>query len=154
MFARSFVLAAGLACAVPASAGELKPEEARRFVAGKLFSYTCVDGTTGMGRIYNDGSVAGTLRPLGRGAARYVVLPPNTVRVSPQSICASVRGIPFEPCFNVVRTSERSFRGSLAGFGFAYCDFVRRGGRAQIARASTPSLRRTISPSVANAAER
>jgi len=35
---------------------------------------------------------------------------------------------PFiEPCFNLSKTGEQSFRGSLSGLGsFAYCDFVRR----------------------------
>jgi hypothetical protein len=32
----------------------------------------------------------------------------------------------FEPCFELNRTSAQSFRGSLAGFGLAYCDFTRR----------------------------
>ena len=34
---------------------------------GKLFSYTCFDGTVGMGRIFADGSVVGTIRLGGRG---------------------------------------------------------------------------------------
>jgi len=43
--------------AIPAQAGELAPEAARQFVAGKLFSYTCFEGTSGAGRINADGSV-------------------------------------------------------------------------------------------------
>ena len=38
--------------AVAAKAEELGPEQARAFVVGKLFSYTCFDGTVGMGRIF------------------------------------------------------------------------------------------------------
>ena len=53
--------------AVAAKAEELGPEQARAFVVGKLFSYTCFDGTVGMGRIFADGSVVGTIRPGGRG---------------------------------------------------------------------------------------
>ncbi len=49
-----------------AFAEELAPEQARAFVVGKLFSYTCFDGTAGMGRIFSDGSVVGTIRPGGR----------------------------------------------------------------------------------------
>ena len=54
--------------------------------------------------------------------------------------CASVRGIPFEPCFNIDRTSQVSFRGSVSGLGFAYCNFVRRGSRSDL-QASTYRLR-------------
>jgi hypothetical protein len=32
----------------------------------------------------------------------------------------------FEPCFHLEKTDDRSFRGSLSGLGFAYCDFTRR----------------------------
>jgi hypothetical protein len=65
--------------------------------------------------------------------ARYVTLPPGTVRVSSSSICASVRGVAFQPCFNVEQTSNVSFRGSVSGFGLAYCDFVRRNPRQELA---------------------
>jgi hypothetical protein len=37
-----------------------------------------------------------------------------------------LQGIPFEPCFNLDKMDDRSFRGSVSGFGFAYCDFTRR----------------------------
>ena len=76
----------------------------------------------------------------GRGAQKYVVLPTGTLRANGDRYCASLRGIPFEPCFNLTRTSGVSFRGSISGFGFAYCDFTRRGcgaictARAQAAR--------------------
>jgi hypothetical protein len=36
--------------ALPVTAGELKPEQAWRFVAGKQFAYNCFDGTAGIGR--------------------------------------------------------------------------------------------------------
>ena len=51
-----------LAAALPAVAGEMKPEEARRFVVGKVFSFNCFEGTSGAGRISDDGSVAGVIR--------------------------------------------------------------------------------------------
>ncbi|MEJ0075631.1 MAG: hypothetical protein WDO17_09315 [Alphaproteobacteria bacterium] len=38
-----------------------------------------------------------------------------------------MKGAFFNPCFELNKTSERSFRGSISGFGFAYCDFTRRG---------------------------
>jgi hypothetical protein len=114
-----------------AGAGSLKPEEARRFVAGKLFAYTCFEGTQGMGRIFPDGSVVGTLQPKGR-PPRFVALPAGTIRVSSSSICASVKGLMFQPCFEVDQTSPQSFRGSVSGLGFAYCDFVRQNPRTRL----------------------
>jgi len=131
---RQVLVLAALVAAIPAGAGELRPEEAKAFVAGKLFSYTCFEGTTGAGRISADGSVAGTIRVRGTGPARYVTLPPGTIRVRPSGICASVKGVPMEPCFNVVQVDSNRFRGSIAGLGFAYCDFVRRDGRVQFAQ--------------------
>jgi hypothetical protein len=127
MYLRKAALVAMIGIATPVVAEEMRPDEARRFVAGKLFSYTCFDGTTGAGRIYSDGSVAGTIQIHGDGPLRHVTLPSGTIKVSTESICASVRGVPFQPCFNVVRTDPVSFRGSLSGFGFAYCNFTRRG---------------------------
>jgi hypothetical protein len=131
---RQVLVLAALVLAIPAGAGELRPEEAKAFVAGKLFSYTCFEGTTGAGRIGADGSVAGTIRVRGTGPSRYVTLPPGTVRVRSTGICASVKGVPMEPCFNVVQIDNNRFRGSIAGLGFAYCDFVRRDGRVQFAQ--------------------
>jgi hypothetical protein len=126
-----------LAAALPAVAGEMKPEEARRFVVGKLFSFTCFEGTSGAGRISGDGSVAGVIRLQQAAPARYVTLPPGTLRVKGDAVCASLRGLPFEPCFDLVQTDARSFRGSVAGMSFAYCQFTRRGGRAELVHTTT-----------------
>lgn len=115
----------------PVAAGTLKPDEARRFVAGKLFAYTCFEGTRGMGRIHPDGSVVGTLQIRGR-EPRFVALPAGTIKVSSSSICASVKGLMFQPCFEVDQTSAQSFRGSISGLGFAYCDFVRQNPRTRL----------------------
>ena len=76
--------------AVAAKAEELGPEQARAFVVGKLFSYSCFDGTVGMGRIFADGSVVGTIRPGGRGEVRFMHLPPGTLRVEGSSMCPTV----------------------------------------------------------------
>jgi len=43
-----------------------------------------------------------------------------------------VRVVPIKPCFNLVQTDGDSFRGSISGLGFAYCDFTRRHERARI----------------------
>ena len=55
MLGRSVLMVAAVIAAAPAMAAELKPEEARHFIAGKHFSYTCFEGTTGSGRINADG---------------------------------------------------------------------------------------------------
>jgi len=129
MLAR-FVLgtvAAG-AMIMPALAGMMTAEEARKFVAGKVFAFTCFDGTRGAGRILDDMGAVGAVQFAGSGPIRRVRLPGNTLRIRGQSVCASLRGLPFEPCFNLDKTSEVSFRGSVSGMGFAYCDFHHAGG--------------------------
>jgi hypothetical protein len=148
------MLLLGLLAALPAQASELRAQEARRFVAGHLFAFNCYDGTTGAGRINPDGSVAGTLRAPGSPTARYMALPTGTLRVNGERICASLKSLPFEPCFNLQKTGAASFRGSVSGLNFAYCDFTRRSGRMEMVRATTqpralPSAVTAATPSVA-----
>jgi hypothetical protein len=129
MLAR-FVLGAVMAVAAiaPAVAGQMNAEEARRFVIGKLFSFTCFDGTRGAGRILEDMGAAGAVQFSGSGPIRHVRLPGNTLQIRGQAVCASLRGLPFEPCFNLEKQDEVSFRGSVSGMSFAYCDFHHQGG--------------------------
>ena len=138
---RGIALAAGLLAAVPAIAGEMGPDEARRFVVGKLFNYTCFEGTRGQGRVLPDGSVVGSIQFQGAGQVRYAMLPANTVMVKGEAVCASLRGLPFQPCFNLERIDDKSFRGSVSGFGFASCEFTRHNGRARMAHADNSPLR-------------
>ena len=126
------IMGAGLFGAGSATAQELSPEQARAFVVGKLFSYTCFEGTAGQGRIFPDGSVVGTIRIRGQGETRFATLPPGTIRVDANSVCAHLSGLPFTPCFRVEKLDHRSFRGSLSGMGFAYCDFYQRNPRSQL----------------------
>ena len=79
---RCVVVFACVLGAVSAIAEELGPEQAKAFVAGKLFAYTCFDGTVGTARILSDGSVVGTIRPEARGDARFITLPPGTIKVN------------------------------------------------------------------------
>ena len=114
----------------------MNADEARRFVSGKVFAFTCFDGTRGAGRILDDGGAAGSVQFAGAGPMRHVRLPGNTLQVRGQAVCASLKGVPFEPCFNLVKNTERSFRGSVSGMGFAYCDFRHQGvGHMLMARA-------------------
>ncbi|MGO3927081.1 hypothetical protein [Rhodopseudomonas pseudopalustris] len=146
MFAR-FVYGALMAGAavLPAVAGSMNADEARKFVAGKVFAFTCFDGTKGAGRVFDDGGAAGAVQFSGSGPNRFMRLPGNTLQVRGQSICASIKGIPFDPCFNLDKTSERSFRGSVSGMGFAYCDFRHHGaGQMMMARALSRSQPRSL----------
>lgn len=138
--ARLFALAVALT-ASPAAAQEivLTAEAAQKFVAGRTFSYSCFDGTEGAGRVFADGSASGTIKTSGRADSRYMRLPAGTLYVRGERICASLRGLPFEPCFNLTQTSEASFRGSVSGLSFMYCEFVR-GENIQVARRRVPRM--------------
>ena len=150
MSVRVALVIAGLFAAGAAAAEPMNADTARRFVVGKIFSYSCFDGTRGSGRIYADGSVAGTIQFRGSGPTRYAALPPGTLRVRGEAICASLRGMPFEPCFNLSRIDAQSFRGSVSGLGFAYCEFTRRPGPSVVRTKSvlvlSPLLRRPAHP--------
>ena len=120
------------ATVAPAIAGSMTADEARRFVAGKVFAFTCFDGTRGAGRILDDLGAAGAVQFSGSGPVRHLRLPGNTLQIRGQNVCASIKGIPFEPCFNLEKRDDRSFRGSVSGMGFAYCDFHHQGGNQML----------------------
>src|SRR5665213_1233479 len=121
------VVTAG-ALVAPALAGQMMTaDEARKFVAGKVFACTCFDGTRGAGRILDDMGAAGAVQFSGAGPVRHLRLPGNTLQIRGQAVCASIKGIPFEPCFNLDKKDDRSFRGSVSGMSFAYCDFHHQG---------------------------
>jgi hypothetical protein len=149
-------LGAGILGTGWAAAEDLAPEQASAFVVGKLFSYTCFEGTAGMGRIFPDGSVVGTIRIRGQGQPRFAQLPPGTIRVDGSSMCAHLSGLPLTPCFRVQKIDYRSFRGSIAGLGFAYCDFYQHNPRPQMVSgpperpAATPiaTLRQSLRPAI------
>jgi len=146
MLAR-FVLGAVVAGAAiaPVLAGQMNAEEARRFVTGKVFAFTCFDGTRGAGRILDDMGAAGAVQFNGSGPVQHVRLPGNTLQIRGQAVCASLKGLPFEPCFNLDKQDERSFRGSVSGMSFAYCDFHHQGA-AQMLMARAVSRPRSLHP--------
>jgi hypothetical protein len=146
MLAR-FVLGTVAAGAIiaPALAGMMTADEARRFVAGKVFAFTCFDGTRGAGRVLDDMGAAGAVQFAGAGPVRHIRLPGNTLQIRGQAVCASIKGIPFEPCFNLDKMDERSFRGSVSGMGFAYCDF-RHQGATQMLMARAVARPRSLHP--------
>lgn len=121
-----------------AAAEELGPDQARAFIVDKLFAYSCFDGTTGRGRIFPDGSVVGTIQ-VRDAQQRFANLPPGTIRVDGTAICAHLAGLPITPCFKVQKIDHRSFRGSVAGLDFAYCDFYQRNPRSKLVSNSPKS---------------
>ena len=134
---RVVAVVAGLASAFPAMAGEMTASEAKHFVVEKLFSYTCFDGTRGTARVHADGSVDGSIQVRG-GLPRYGRMPLGTLRVGGDRVCAYLPGSTMQPCFYLERTNDNSFRGSIAGLSFAYCDFTRYQGAAQAGRGEHP----------------
>jgi hypothetical protein len=131
------------AMVVPALAGMMNADEARKFVAGKVFAFTCFDGSRGAGRVLDDLGAAGSIQFSGAGPIRHVRLPGNTLQIRGQAVCASIKGLPFEPCFNLDKRDERTFRGSVSGMGFAYCEF-RHQGAAQMLMARAVARPRSL----------
>jgi len=143
---RIAVLGVAMLAATSASAQELAPDQARAFIAGKLFAYNCFDGTSGVGRIFADGSIIGTVLPPGSNTLRFATLPAGTIRVTRTSMCAHLPGLPIDPCFKVQKIDYHSFRGSISGLGFAYCDFRQRNPRAALARREPATAVATVRP--------
>jgi hypothetical protein len=121
---RVIAMIAGLATALPAIAGEMTLSEARHFVIGKLFSYTCFDGTRGMARVHDDGSVDGFIQNRGTGLTHYGTMPVGTLRANGERVCATFPRSIVQPCFYLERIHDTGFRGSVLGMSFAYCDFT------------------------------
>ena len=148
MVLRAAVALGSLLAVTPVLAEPMNAESARRFVAGKLFAFTCFEGTSGIGRIFNDGSVAGVVRVQGNGNTRFMHLPSGTLFPRDARICSNVKGAFFNPCFDLIKTSDKSFRGAISGFGFAYCDFTRRGRESLHASAVAPETTSTTRVSI------
>jgi hypothetical protein len=141
MVARYAIAIVALLASTPVFAESLDVAAAQRFVLGKLFAFACFDGSRGAGRVYGDGSVIGTIQLHGSGPIYSVWLPAGTLKIKGETVCASLDGIPFEPCFDLNRTDDQSFRGSVTGMDFAYCDFTRHpeiNGRTAHLRPSEP----------------
>jgi hypothetical protein len=65
-------------------------------------------------------------------------MPLGTLRVGGDRVCAYLPGSTMQPCFYLERTNDNSFRGSIAGLSFAYCDFTHYQGAAQTGRGEHP----------------
>jgi hypothetical protein len=126
MLARYAIGIVALFASAPALAESLDAAAAQSFVLGKLFDFTCFDGSRGSARAYDDGSVIGTIQLRGTGSDHLVWLPAGTFKVKGDKVCAALDGLPFEPCFDLNRTDDEGFRGSVSEFDFAYCNFTHR----------------------------
>jgi len=146
MNARYAIVIVGLVATSPVVAENLKADAARRFVMGKLFEFSCFDGSRGAGRIYGDGSVIGTIQIRGTGPAQSVSLPSATLKIKGEAICASLERMPIQPCFNVNKVDDQRFRGSVSGLDFAYCDFIRR--TSVVTRSRTLPQQLSLNPAV------
>ena len=141
------------AMVVPALAGMMNADEARKFVSGKVFAFTCFDGTRGAGRVMDDLGAAGSIQFSGAGPVRHVRLPGNTLQIRGQAVCASIKGLPFEPCFNLDKRDERTFRGSVSGMGFAYCEFRHQGAQQMLMARSVARPRSLHAPEATRSAD-
>jgi hypothetical protein len=141
------------AMVVPALAGMMNADEARKFVAGKVFAFNCFDGTRGAGRVLDDLGAAGSIQFSGGGPVRHVRLPGNTLQIRGQAVCAAIKGLPFEPCFNLDKRDDRTFRGSVSGMGFAYCDFRHQGAQQMLMARSVARPRSLHAPEPTRSAD-
>jgi hypothetical protein len=48
----------------------------------------------------------------------------GTLKFKGETVCASLNDMSFEPCFDLNTIDDQSFRGSVLGMDFAYCDFA------------------------------
>jgi hypothetical protein len=59
--------------------------------------------------------------------------------------------VSFEPCFDLVKVDDYSFRGSVSGLGFASCSFTRRA-RSDFIRTSAAPAKHGSTPTAEKAA--
>src|SRR6516225_1971577 len=71
MIARVAIVIASLLVTAPAMAESLSPEAAQRFVTGKLFAFSCFEGTRGLGQIHGDGSANRNVQGEGQRRLRH-----------------------------------------------------------------------------------
>jgi hypothetical protein len=103
--------------------------------------------------VLDDLGAAGSIQFSGGGPVRHVRLPGNTLQIRGQAVCASIKGLPFEPCFNLDKRDDRSFRGSVSGMGFAYCDFRHQGAQQMLMARSVARPRSLHAPEPTRSAD-
>ena len=111
------------AMVVPALAGMMNADEARKFVAGKVFAFTCFDGTRGAGRIMDDLGAVGSVQFSGSGPIRRVRLPGNTLQIRGQAVCASIKGHAVRAVLQSRQAGRSLFPRLRFGHGFRLLRF-------------------------------
>ena len=87
--------------------------------------------------------------PIGTVHAGFAAtLPPGSLRVKGEAVCATVRGLPVQPCFSLQRISDNSFRGAISGLSFAYCDFNHHNGRTTVTHSARGAQPLGLRPSL------
>jgi hypothetical protein len=92
MVGRQAVTIVSLLAFSPALAENLDAEAARQFIVGKLFAFTCADGSRGAARVYDDGSVIGTVQFHGSEQPRPIWLPSDLSLQARRSAVHSTAG--------------------------------------------------------------
>ena len=120
MIARYVILIVSLLAAGPALAESLNADAAR-VSSSASYSRSIVS----MARAAPAASTA-TARSSAPSSSRArdqsnsVQLPAGTLKMKGEAVCASLKGIAIEPCFDLNRTDDQSFRGSVSGLRVAY----------------------------------
>ena len=119
------VIVLGLMASAPAFAEELKPEEARRFIAGKLFAFNCFEGTRGA-RSHLRGRFGRRLGPVRRQRSRSQR--PASGRHAASQAGGGLR-FHAGPAVPTLLKSAEDRSGELPairfpGFGFAYASSI------------------------------
>ena len=116
MIMRVAIVVASLLATAPAMAQSMSAEAAQRFVAGKLFAFSCIDGSRGLAQVHNDGSVMGTIQVSGSGPVKSVGLPPGTFKVKGDAICAKLKGLSLSRASISARPASKAFGGRSRGW--------------------------------------
>ena len=131
---RCIALTVGLLAALPAAvAGEMTPTRPAASSSARHSATPASKERAGRVASTPTARSPAPFKSRASGPVRYAQLPANTLQVRGGSVCASLRGLPLQPCFNLERTSDTSFRGSISGLGFASCDFTRHGAQTVVA---------------------
>jgi hypothetical protein len=109
MIARVALLVASLLATGPAVAQSMSPEAARQFVTGKQFVFTCVEGSRGLGRIQDDGSVIGAIQMSGSGPVHSITLPPGTLKVKGDAYAPPSEACRLSPALISAEPASRLF---------------------------------------------
>jgi hypothetical protein len=122
MWPRTFGVVAIITLCTPAFAERLTPQQAKRFIQGNKWSYTC-PLTKGWGRFNSDGSVTAEFQTLGFSPYKKN-FPPGSMTISSDGSLCMPKMFNTDVCFFVDKIDNRHFRGTSSGFIRFSCDFA------------------------------